>query len=60
VMDRILARAREPLVFRAGSHEEVMEMTPEEFIRLEQPRLADFAVTAPALPRFEEGETWAW
>jgi Ala-tRNA(Pro) deacylase len=58
VMDRSLARSAGPLVFRAGSHEEVLEMKPEDFVRLENPTLADFAVVAPSLPRFEEESRW--
>jgi len=54
VMDRKLAHAREPIVFRAGSHEEALEMKPEDFVRLEQPRLADFAVATPAIPHVDE------
>jgi Ala-tRNA(Pro) deacylase len=54
VMDRKLAHSREPLVFRAGSHEEALEMQPGDFVRMEQPRLADFAVTAPSIPRMDD------
>jgi len=54
VMDQRLAQARGPIVFRAGSHEEALEMKPEDFVRLEQPRLADFAVPAPAIPHADE------
>lgn len=53
VMDGALSRAGGPLVFRAGSHDEVLEMEPVDFIRLERPRLADFAVAEPSLPRFD-------
>jgi Ala-tRNA(Pro) deacylase len=60
VMDGILARAGAPLILRAGSHDEVLEMKPEDFIRLEQPRLGEFAVAAPSIPRFEEEEGHAW
>src|SRR5439155_398310 len=58
VMDRSLAQAPGPLVFRAGSHEEALEMKPEDFVRLEKPRLADFAVVPPSIPRFDEDERW--
>jgi Ala-tRNA(Pro) deacylase len=57
VMDRSLAHSSGPLVFRAGSHEEALEMKPEDFVRLEKPRLADFAVVAPSIPHFDE-ERW--
>jgi Ala-tRNA(Pro) deacylase len=60
VMDRILARAGGSLVFRAGSHEEVLEMTADDFMRLERPRLADFAVVPPQIPRYERYEDRAW
>ena len=58
VMDRILARARGPLVLRAGSHEEILEMPIEDFMRLERPRVADFAVTAASFPRVDEAGAW--
>jgi Ala-tRNA(Pro) deacylase len=55
VVDRSLARSV-PLIFRAGSHEEALEMRYEDFAHLEHPRLADFAIAHPALPwREEEG-----
>jgi Ala-tRNA(Pro) deacylase len=58
VMDSRLLKVAGPLIVRAGSHEEVLEMTAEDFMRLEQPRLADFAAPAPAIPRYEaEGLT---
>ncbi|HXU83250.1 MAG TPA: YbaK/EbsC family protein [Polyangia bacterium] len=57
VMDRRLAHSSDPLVFRAGSHEEALEMKPEDFVRMEHPRLADFAVLAPSVPNFED-ERW--
>jgi Ala-tRNA(Pro) deacylase len=49
VVDRSLARSV-PLIFRAGSHEEALEMRYEDFARLETPRLAEFAVAQPAFP----------
>src|SRR4051812_14727855 len=58
VMDRHLAQAGGPLVFRAGSHEEALEMKPEDFVRMEQPRLADFAVPAPSVPDFDDERRW--
>ena len=58
IMDRRLAQARGPLVFRAGSHEEALEMKPEDFVRMEKPRIADFAVAAPSVPDFEDDSRW--
>lgn len=59
VMDRILARATRPLVVRAGSHEEILEISAADFMRLERPRIADFAVIAPTLPRADDaGAYW--
>jgi Ala-tRNA(Pro) deacylase len=60
VVDRILASAGGPLVLRAGSHEEVLEMRPEDYLRIEQPQVADFAVASPSIPRFEGDDTRAW
>lgn len=39
----------ETILFRAGSHEEAIEMTFDDFARLENPRLAD--IGAPFAPR---------
>lgn len=54
VLDSKLAHAGAPIIFRAGSHEEALEMKPEDFVRLEHPRLADFAVAAPSIPRADD------
>jgi Ala-tRNA(Pro) deacylase len=54
IVDRSLLRSGGPLVFRAGSHEDALEMSCEEFLHLERPRLADFSVPAPSFPRFDE------
>jgi Ala-tRNA(Pro) deacylase len=35
-------RTAGPLLFRAGSHEEALEMTFEDFVNLEQPRIGSF------------------
>jgi Ala-tRNA(Pro) deacylase len=35
-------RTMGPLLFRAGSHEEALEMTFEDFVNLEQPRIGSF------------------
>lgn len=48
VCDRRLARA-ESIVFRAGSHEESIELSFADFERLEAPKLASFAVM-PVVP----------
>jgi Ala-tRNA(Pro) deacylase len=58
VLDRRLAQARGSLVFRAGSHEEALEMKPEDFLRLERPRVADFAVAAPSIPDLDDDRRW--
>lgn len=50
VVDRSLA-VDEPLVLRAGSHEEALEMGFDDFARLEGVQLADFAVHARMAPR---------
>jgi Ala-tRNA(Pro) deacylase len=61
VMDGILARAGAPLILRAGSHDEALEMSAAELLRLERPRLGEFAVGAPSVPRIDEPEeTHAW
>jgi Ala-tRNA(Pro) deacylase len=57
VVDRSLARSV-PLIFRAGSHEEALEMRYEDFAHLEHPRLADFAMAHPSLSWRGE-ERWA-
>jgi Ala-tRNA(Pro) deacylase len=49
VVDRSLARSMS-LIFRAGSHEDALEMRYEDFAQLEHPRLAEFAMANPALP----------
>lgn len=54
VVDRSLARSV-PLIFRAGSHEDALEMRYEDFAHLEHPRLADFAM---AYPSWREEERW--
>ncbi len=53
VLDYRLARS-EPLVFRAGSHEDALEMRYDDFAQLEHPRLAEFAIAEPALPWRDE------
>lgn len=58
VMDGSLARSRGPLVLRAGSHEEVLEMETDDFFRLERPRLADFAVLPASISRYQEEGRW--
>jgi Ala-tRNA(Pro) deacylase len=57
VVDRSLARSV-PIIFRAGSHEEALEMRYEDFAQLEHPRLADFAMAHPCLPVRDE-EPWS-
>jgi Ala-tRNA(Pro) deacylase len=54
LMDRRLIRMRAPLILRAGSHTEVLEMKAEDLIRLERPQLADFAVPGLSIPRYAE------
>jgi Ala-tRNA(Pro) deacylase len=58
IMERNLVHVVEPLILRAGSHEEVLEMKVEDFVRLERPRLADFAILAPAVPRTDDDSLW--
>ena len=53
VIDRSLARSMS-LIFRAGSHEDALEMRYEDFAQLEHPRLAEFAMANPALPWHDE------
>jgi Ala-tRNA(Pro) deacylase len=60
VMDASLARGGGPLIVRAGSHEEVLELRASDYLRLERPRLGDFAVTPPSVPRSENDSTHAW
>jgi Ala-tRNA(Pro) deacylase len=57
VVDRSLARSM-PLIFRAGSHEEALEIRYEDFAQLEHPRLADFARAHPSVSGLEE-ERWS-
>jgi Ala-tRNA(Pro) deacylase len=58
VLDRSLARSG-PLILRAGSHEEALELQYEDFARLEKPRLADFAVLAQSPPTLRNRGGWA-
>lgn len=53
VVDRRLARPG-PLILRAGSHEDAIELQYDEFARLEHPVVADFAIPAPAAARGSE------
>jgi Ala-tRNA(Pro) deacylase len=45
ILDQDLVEEPE-IVFRAGSHEETIAMLSQDFVRLESPQIADFAVTA--------------
>lgn len=45
VVDTSLA-GEDRIVFRAGSHEETIELSCADFIRLEQPKVANFGVPA--------------
>jgi Ala-tRNA(Pro) deacylase len=60
VMDSILVRAGGPLVVRAGTHEDVLELRSSDYLRLEKPRLGEFAVLAPSIPRADNDTTAAW
>jgi len=50
VVDRQLAR-QSHLIFRAGTHEATAGLSWDDFVRLESPRVAVFAVAPPARPR---------
>jgi Ala-tRNA(Pro) deacylase len=54
LMDRRLIKLTAPLILRAGSHVEVLEMKTEDFMRLERPQLVDFAVPGLSIPRYAE------
>lgn len=57
VIDRRLAVAG-PMILRAGSHQDAIEMSYEDFARLENPRVADFALLDQAPSRHTEDERW--
>jgi Ala-tRNA(Pro) deacylase len=56
IMDRSLAHPG-PLILRGGSHEEALEISYEDFARIESPRLADFTMMAPSTPHFRNRYT---
>lgn len=53
VVDRRLANAG-PMILRAGSHEEAIEIAYDDFVRLEKPAVADFAVPGRTAPRYDD------
>jgi len=57
VVDWRLARSG-PIILRAGSHEEVLEMFYDDFIRLEHPMVADFADPMAETAAADSRESW--